>query len=126
MRQIKTFSITKTAEELVPDYVSRMGYAVASGMTILMMLAIILLWGKLPRAVPLFFTEPWGEARLAPREFIWLLPGLSLLIIAANIAMGKSGSNASMLLPRTLSVVSGVVALMLLFSLYGILQSLFL
>lgn len=124
MRTVNTFSITKTAEELVPDAVSRVGYMVATSLTLIILLGVALTWGKLPAVIPLFFTEPWGEARLAGREWILLLPGLSIATIMVNIMLGKAAQGSSELLPRMLSVASGMVALMLVVSLYGIVQSL--
>jgi hypothetical protein len=124
MKQSRTFSITKTAEAIVPDSVSRSGYVVALGLTFVLILAMALLWSKLPTLVPLFFTEPWGEARLAEREFIILLPTLSLLVVIFNVVIGKITSSTSPLLPRMLSLVSAVVALSLLISYFGIVQSL--
>lgn len=124
MKSANTFSITKTAEELVPDTVSRTGYVVAVFLTIILALLVLLVWGKLPQTVPVFFSEPWGEARLGAKQWLLLLPGLSLIVITANVILGKLGGGSSPILPRMLGVTSAVVALTLLLSLLGIVQSL--
>jgi hypothetical protein len=124
MKAVNTFSITKTAEELVPDTVSRTGYLVAVFITLILFVLIIVVWGKLPRTVPLYFSEPWGDGRLASREWLFLLPGLSLLTITLNVILGKLGGSSSPLLPRMLGVTAGIVSLTLLLSLVGIVQSL--
>jgi len=33
---------------------------------------------NLPSEAPLFYSKIWGEKRLAPASFLWLLPGLGL------------------------------------------------
>lgn len=124
MKPGRTFSITKTAEAIVPDSVSRSGYLIALGLTFLLFVIMLLFWGKLPSLVPLFFTEPWGEARLARREWIMLLPTLSLVTTSFNVIIGKVASSTSPLLPRMLSIASSIVALSLIISYLGILLSL--
>jgi hypothetical protein len=124
MKAVNTFSITKTAEELVPDTVSRTGYFVAVSITVVLGLLIAFVWSKLPQTVPVFFSEPWGEARLGAKQWLLLLPGLSLLVIVLNVILGKLGSSSSPVLPRMLGVTSAIVSLALLLSLLGIVQSL--
>lgn len=124
MKRVNTFSITKTAEELVPDFVSRTSYLIAFAITIVNLIIISILWKKIPNVVPLFFTEPWGEARLAGREWLYLIPAISFLVILVNVVIGKIGSSSSPLLPRMLGVTSAVVAATLLLSCLGIVQSL--
>lgn len=124
MKSVNTFSISKTAEELVPDTIGRTGYMAAIVITFLVIILLVLVWSKLPSVVPLFFTQPWGEARLASRDWLFLLPGLSLLSLVGNVILGKIGGNLSPLLPRMLGMTSGVVSLAMLLSLIGIVQSL--
>ncbi len=124
MKQARTFSITKTAEAIVPDSVSRSGYTASLAITLVLTIMMIVFWGKLPSLVPLFFTEPWGEARLSAKEWIVLLPTLSFLTITINVIVGKVASNTSPLLPRMLALASAVVAVSLLISYLGIVQSL--
>lgn len=124
MKRVNTFSITKTAEELVPDFVSRTGYLIAFMITLIIVAVISILWKKIPNVVPLFFTQPWGEARLAGREWLYLIPGISFLVILVNVVIGKIGSSSSSILPRMLGVTSAVVATTLLLACVGIVQSL--
>lgn len=120
----QTFNIRETAETLVPDKLGRTSYFIAL-MIILSMLAMItMLLGNLPAVVPLFFTLPWGEARLAPKVVLYVLPLIALLFFTLNLALGRMSLKLSSLLPRVLAVSTAVVTFMLLISLLGIVQSL--
>jgi len=41
-------------------------------------------FSHLPQQVPLFYSRPWGEARLAPISTLFLLPGFSIIILLVN------------------------------------------
>lgn len=45
---------------------------------------IILSSAQLPPQVPLFYSLPWGKAQLAPFQYLFLLPILSLACILLN------------------------------------------
>jgi hypothetical protein len=47
---------------------------------------ILLFWKKLPPEVPLFYSRPWGKEQLASPWFLFLLPGLTLVIFLVNFA----------------------------------------
>ncbi len=123
---IRRFDLGKTAEELIPDFTNRFAYLLAIFVT---SLAAGLLWWLLPRLphiVPLYFTEPWGEAELAPKPLLFLLPGLSLTVTAVNIAVSRLFAGVSPIVPRILSIAAAILSFMFLFALAGIVQSLFL
>jgi hypothetical protein len=121
-RQI--FSIRETAETLVPDSTSRQSYAWGFGLIVLMVALTTLSFSRFPPQIPLYFTLPWGEARLAPKQMLYLLPGITFLFLMLNILIARSVRHLSPLLPRVLSVSTLVVASMILISLLGIAQSL--
>lgn len=121
---VNKFIIKINPADLVPKSGARIYYYAALWITLLQAGAIILLWSKLPRVVPLFFTEPWGEARLAPKLFLTLLPVLSLVSIAVNLIMGKGAKGESQLLSYSLAVSAAAISVMFTISLFGILQSL--
>lgn len=52
---------------------------------------IALFWKRnlLPEKVPLFYSRPWGEEQLAGREWLLLIPALSLVIFLINWQLGK-------------------------------------
>lgn len=121
-----TFNIRETAETLVPDQMGRTSYYIALLMITLMVGIITLLMSGLPKLVPLFFSLPWGESRLAPKGLLYLLPGISTVFLVINLGLGKIASKLSPLLPRILAVASAVIAGMMVISLGGIIQSLML
>ncbi len=119
-----TFNIRETAEILVPDQLGRVSYGISLLLVGSMAGLITATLSKLPVVVPLYFTLPWGEARLASRTMLYLLPGLGLVIMGVNLSLGKVTARLSPLLPKTLSVGTLVITLMLLLSTLGIWQSL--
>lgn len=121
-RQI--FNIRETAETLVPDKLGRSSYLASCGLVLVMLILITLLLGSLPPTVPLYFTLPWGEARLAPKLMLYILPSITLILIVFNLGLGRLSGKLSPLLPRVLAVSTVVIAGMMLISLLGIMQSL--
>lgn len=117
------FIISVDPTTLVPKSSARIYYYITFWIIVLQSAVIAFLWRSLPRVVPLFFTEPWGEARLAPRLFIWLIPVLSFLTLVINLTLGRWSKNESAVLSYTLAVSTLVVVTMLSIGLYGIAQS---
>ena len=46
---------------------------------------IFLNFRTIPPSIPLWYQQPWGDSQLAPRNLIWLLPGLSIAILAIDL-----------------------------------------
>ncbi len=122
----QTFSIRETAEVLVPDRLARSSYLVAMLVILLMFGAMGFLSSRLPRVVPLYYSLPWGEARLAPKNVLFYIPAISLLILCLNLALGRIAAKVSPLLPKVLAVTSLVIAGMMTIAIIGIVQSLIL
>lgn len=122
----QTFSIRETAETLVPDKMARGGYWIGLALILVMVLLISGLLTRLPSVVPLYFTLPWGEARLASKLMLYILPGLSLIFFILNLVVSRILRHLSALLPRVLAVATAVVTTMMLVALLGIVQSLIL
>lgn len=115
-------SSTDAGEYSMDDY-SRKYYVAAVVLVGLMILMIIGLWTKLPKEVPLFFSKPWGESRLAVKQWLLLLPGLSLLIIATNVMLGRFFHQYNKIVIKSLATVAAIASLMLSISLLGIFWS---
>jgi len=81
------------------------------------------LWRSLPRVVPLFFTKPWGEARLAEKPLLLLLPSLGFLIVVVNLILGRMSRNMTKLLAYTAAGATLLINLMLAIAIFGIIQS---
>ena len=124
MKNRQTFSIRETAETLVPDRLGRASYLIGIILIAVMGLLITVLLQSLPKVVPLYFTLPWGEARLASKLSMYLLPGLSLIFMIINLALGRALRPVSTLLPKVLAVSTAVIISMMGVALVGIIQSL--
>lgn len=75
---------------------------------------------KLPSEVPLFYSLPWGEKRLANFKFLFLLPILSFLIMTFNFMLAKKLYNNERLLSRVITAVAFVFVVFCLISLFQI------
>ena len=120
----QTFSIRETAETLVPDRFGRTNYLIALGLIATMIAVVGGFYTRIPTIVPLYFSLPWGEARLVEKLLLFVLPGISLLILITNIVLARLIRQLSPLLPRVLAVATMVVTVMMSAALAGILQSL--
>lgn len=52
-------------------------------------LLLLILWGRIPNQVPLFYSLPWGEEQLTPPLGLFLLPAGSVLVLTLNLLMTK-------------------------------------
>lgn len=122
----QTFSISETAEILVPDKFGRTSYLMSILLCVAMLAVITVIYGKLPVVVPLFFTLPWGEARLASKMLLYMLPIILLVFLIINLFLGRISAKLSPMLPQVLAVSTAVIASMMMIALVGIVQSLIL
>ncbi len=124
MKNKQIFNISATAEELVPDKMGRTSYMITLLIAFIMTSIITLLLRRLPVTIPLFFTLPWGDSRLAPQLFLYILPAITIVLVVINLGLGRIAAKLSPLLPKVLAVTTMVVAAMFLIALVGIIQSL--
>lgn len=62
---------------------------VVNGLLIIFQVIIIMFKRSLlPDRVPLFYSRPWGAEQLAPRNYLFLLPVISLLILLLVLIAG--------------------------------------
>lgn len=73
---------------------------------------------QLPPAVPLFYSLPWGNIRLADPVWLWLLPALSAGALFTNL-VGSHLSN-DLTLTRILSGTAWLVSVLALVTLIKI------
>lgn len=111
---------------MVPDELGRTSYLIGILMIGVGLALVMGLLGKLPPVVPLYFTLPWGEARLAPKLMLYTIPGIALVFLIFNLGLGRIMGKLSPLLPRVLAVATAVESGMMLIALLGIIQSLIL
>lgn len=83
---------------------------------------ILFKYGNLPQQVPFYYSLPWGESQLAPVDYLFMLPGISFLILVIN------NFSAAVLLPKVrllsllLSIFSLICSLFLFYSLFKIIS----
>ena len=71
-------------------------------------------WHKLPPQVPLFYSLPYGENRLADRWVLWLLPAGALIINLISIKAASNLIEKDKLLAQILVWLAAIVTTMML------------
>lgn len=88
---------------------------------ILFQLAFLFIkFNQLPPQIPLFYSQPWGESRLAPVTSIFILPSLSILVLIINNLLAVFFLKSVQLLSRLLVAISLIFSLLCAFSLFQI------
>lgn len=72
-------------------------------LTVAQALALIGVYQFFPPVIPLFNSLPWGEDRLAPREYIFLVPLFIMAMLIVNIYLAIL-ANKRILLSRMVSL----------------------
>lgn len=116
------FRINISTDQFTPSSYTRNYYYITMIITLVMAISVIALLPYLPKTVPLFYTQPWGEGRLAPKTYLLLLPAISVLFTIINLAIGRSVKD-EMVLSRTIAAGNLLMTILLSISLLGIVQS---
>lgn len=58
-------------------------------LVILNIIITVVFWWQLPIQIPLFYSLPYGTPQLASREWFFLLPGLSVLLLMGYLLLSK-------------------------------------
>jgi hypothetical protein len=77
-------------------------------------------FASLPQKIPLFYSKPWGQERLAGKEFIWLLPSILLLLIIANTVLAKIFVSRINFLAQMVAVSLSILSILTFFTLLRI------
>lgn len=82
----------------------------------------LLIWKYklLPPYVPMFFSLPWGESRLAPVNNLFFFPAFSVIILLLNNLLAVLCLSNAKLVSYLLSLFSAITAFFLMISLYHI------
>lgn len=75
----------------------------------------------LPPMIPLFYTLSQLDEQLTQKEFIFLIPAISLIIFTTHIVFGKILSKTDLVMMQLLSWTTVLLNFLLLFSLIRIL-----
>lgn len=86
--------------------------ALAVAQTVITLAAIGLSWNTLPPRVPLWYSLPWGEGRLASPFFLLLFPAIAAGTYALNLTLAKRMSESHPIFARVLFLTSGFISLL--------------
>ena len=50
-------------------------------------LLIVIVWSFLPPQIPFFYSRPWGEEQLVHPSYLFILPGLGLIVFFINLIL---------------------------------------
>ena len=71
---------------------------------------ILINWGKLPPAIPIFYSRPWGELMLGAPAFLWILPVITVAFVLTNYFIALFLIQSQYFLNRVLIVFSAIIA----------------
>lgn len=101
----------------------------ASRMTILLLfcslLVVLFAWKKLPSEVPLWYSKPWGQSRLADPLWLFLLPGAGFFWYIINSLLAVHISKNHLVFSQILylsALLSSVFSLVTLFMIVWIIS----
>ncbi len=83
---------------------------------------IIFSFSQLPPQVPLFYSRPWGKSQLADPLYLFLLPGLSILVLIINSIISAVYVDYEEFYSYCLSWVSTIFSIFSLITLIKIIQ----
>lgn len=109
-----------TTEILLPDTFARKSFVWAFFITAGLALLVGISLSFMPSIVPLFYSLPWGESRLAENYFLFLLPAISALFLFVNLVIARAIRRESVLMVKTLALSTLLVSGMLLYTFLGI------
>ena len=107
----------------VDDATSRGAYIWSAVILVLMTGIVVALWGRLPERVPLFFSNPWGEERLARWYMLFMIPAMGVGGGVLNLFLGRRLSDKGDMVVPALAVGTLTINLMLIIGLIGIIRS---
>lgn len=86
-------------------------YFLAAGiLSVLSIVGALITRSFLPPLIPLFYGKPTGAEQLAPTWFIFIIPGISILITVTNLFVNKSAEDK--FIKKILAITSLVISLM--------------
>lgn len=81
---------------------------------------LLVMANDLPSRVPLYYSLPWGEERLARASMLAILPGSALLLLAFNLCWIAFFYEKEPLLSKLLAVTSALIAFLSTYTLIRI------
>lgn len=83
-------------------------------------LLFLLYRDSLPSVVPLYYSLPWGEERLAQKDYLLLLPAVSGIVVIINHGIGLLVYKNETVLVRMVAMGTLLFAVLAVMTLYRI------
>lgn len=91
-------------------------------LAIIVAITIMILSGKLPPNLPLFYSLPWGENQLAKTHQLLIIPATFLCVALINLIIYLQINDNYLIFKRILSVTSVIISLVFIISLFQIIS----
>lgn len=80
---------------------------------IIILSTVVFTYERLPSALPLFYSLPWGEGQLVPIFQIIVLPSITVMITLTNLLVSWHLHESQFLLKRMISIFSASLSLLI-------------
>ncbi len=94
--------------------------ALVNTLVLIAAFGLIFLHPNLPAKLPLWFSLSWGEQRLAPTIFLWLLPALIFVFFLISHLAAKRIQKRQIVVARILVWSTAFISFVFLLALYKI------
>ena len=105
-----TKRVKKNYNLLLQDSIVRNSIIVAFLSIIISVIYLFFMTGHLPSEVPLYYSLPWGQERLAQTLWLLLIPGISFIFFIINIIIVLFSYKTEPVLSRLFAVTVGFVS----------------
>jgi hypothetical protein len=116
------YSLKQEIDALALDPATRLGLRLAFFALGWQLITVAVFWHRLPPQVPLLFSRPYGETQLVSNFWLWLLPGLILIIELISIHLATKAKVENSLWSQLLAWNGAVAAGMGLITLIKIIH----
>jgi hypothetical protein len=84
------------------------------------MVVLLVVHRNLPPKIPLWLSLDWGETRLAPPIFLWVLPLIAIFFFVSSYIFGKLLNKNYLMISQILVWTTAFLSFVFLLSIYKI------
>ena len=125
MEMGQSFLLKQVREQSGYIWHDRVGGVILKWLVVLIVVAVgVTGWsyGRLPPEIPLWLSRPWGQAQLAGKEWVWVIPGSLMGLTLITLAIAGMAYREEKLLARMVVGGMGLTGLMLVYALIRIIN----
>lgn len=108
---LKNTDFLQTTPTLRSTWTFKLSSIVLCLALVISLITLLIHWGRLPSAVPLWYSKPWGAERLVPPIYLLIPVGASVLIYFGNIFIARRYASEHLMFGRTLFLTSALISL---------------